>query len=62
MNRTYKFRYASELAGGFVLAGIIVIVLGIYFAGHAQGWFEKHLTLRAKFNTADGTYGLQEGA
>lgn len=62
MNRTYKFRYASELAGGFVLAGVVLIILGIYFAGHAQGWFEKHLTLRTKFNTMEGTFGLQEGA
>jgi phospholipid/cholesterol/gamma-HCH transport system substrate-binding protein len=62
MNRAYKFRYASELAGGFVLLGVVLLILGIYFAGHAQGWFEKHLILRAKFNTTDGTYGLQEGA
>jgi ABC-type transporter Mla subunit MlaD len=62
MNRPYKFRYASELAGGFVLLGVILLILGIYAAGHAQGWFEKHLILRARFNATDGTYGLQEGA
>jgi phospholipid/cholesterol/gamma-HCH transport system substrate-binding protein len=62
MNRTYKFRYANELAGGFVLLGIVLLILGIYFAGHAQGWFQKHLILRAEFNTTEGTYGLQEGA
>jgi phospholipid/cholesterol/gamma-HCH transport system substrate-binding protein len=62
MNRTFKFRYANELAGGFVLAGVALLILGIYFAGHAQGWFQKHLVLRAKFNTIEGTYGLQEGA
>ena len=62
MNRPYKFRHANELAGGFVLLGIALLILGIYSAGHAQGWFQKHLILRAKFNTTEGTYGLQEGA
>jgi phospholipid/cholesterol/gamma-HCH transport system substrate-binding protein len=62
MNRAYKFRYANELAGGFVLFGVALLILGIYSAGHAQGWFQKHLILRAKFNTTEGTYGLQEGA
>jgi phospholipid/cholesterol/gamma-HCH transport system substrate-binding protein len=62
MNRAYKFRYANEIAGGFVLLGISLLVLGIYLAGHAQGWFQKELHLKTKFNTKDGTYGLQEGA
>ena len=62
MNRTYKFRYANELAGSFVLCGVALLILGIYFAGHAQGWFQKQLILRARFNTTEGTYGLQEGA
>lgn len=62
MNRTYKFRYANELAGGFVLLGVALLIAGIYFAGHAQGWFQKHLILRTKFNTTEGTFGLQEGA
>lgn len=62
MNRTYKFRYANEVAGGFVLLGVVLLILGIYSAGHAQGWFQKHLILRTKFNTTEGTYGLQEGA
>lgn len=62
MNRAYKFRYASEVAGGFVLLGITLLVLGIYLAGHSQGWFQKELRLKTKFNTTDGTYGLQEGA
>jgi phospholipid/cholesterol/gamma-HCH transport system substrate-binding protein len=62
MNRPYKFRYANEIAGGFVLFGVLLLILGIYSAGHAQGWFQKHLILRARFNTTEGTYGLQEGA
>ncbi len=62
MNRPYKFRYASEIAGGFVLLGVLLLVTGIYLAGHAKGWFQKDYVLRAAFNAGDGTYGLQEGA
>lgn len=62
MNRPYKFRYANEVAGGFVLLGVVLLVAGIYLAGHAQGWFQKKLELKTRFNTTDGTYGLQEGA
>lgn len=62
MNRAYKFRYTNEIAGGFVLLGVSLLILGIYLAGHAQGWFQKELKLKTRFNTTDGTYGLQEGA
>lgn len=62
MNRAYKFRYANEVAGGFVLLGLVLLVAGIYLAGHAQGWFQKNLELKTRFNTKDGTFGLQEGA
>lgn len=62
MNRAYKFRYASEIAGGFVLLGITLLVLGIYLAGHAQGWFQKEFVLKTRFDTKEGTFGLQEGA
>lgn len=62
MNRANRFRYASEIAGGFVLLGVALLVAGIYLAGHAQGWFQKKYVLRAAFDTGDGTYGLQEGA
>jgi len=62
MNRAYKFRYASEIAGGFVLLGVALLVAAIYMAGHAKGWFQKDYLLRAAFTIRDGTYGLQEGA
>ncbi len=62
MNRSYKFRYASEIAGGFVLLAAGLLITGIYLAGHAQGWFQKKLIYRTEFKTGEGTYGLQEGA
>lgn len=62
MNRAYKFRYVSEIAGGFVLLGVILLMTGIYLAGHAKGWFQKDYVLRAAFSMRDGTFGLQEGA
>jgi len=62
MNQSYKFRYADEIAGGFVLLCVVLLVTGIYAAGHAQGWFQKKLILKAKFEPDKGSYGLQEGA
>lgn len=62
MTRSYRFRYASEIAGGFVLVAVALLIAGIYLAGHAQGWFQKKYILMTRFNTGDGTFGLQEGA
>lgn len=62
MSQSFRFRYANEIAGGFVLLGILLLIAGIYTAGHAQGWFQKKLMLKTKFATDKGTYGLQEGA
>lgn len=62
MTQSFRFRYANEIAGGFVLLGILLLVAGIYTAGHAQGWFQKKMTLNIRFDPDKGTYGLQEGA
>ena len=62
MSQSYRFRYASEIAGGFVILCVGLLVLGIYTAGHAQGWFQKKLVLNVAFDSDKGTYGLQEGA
>jgi phospholipid/cholesterol/gamma-HCH transport system substrate-binding protein len=62
MSPSYRFRYAEQIAGGFVLLCIGLLVIGIYTAGHAQGWFHKKLVLKARFEAGKGTYGLQEGA
>lgn len=62
MSQAFRFRYANEIAGGFVMLGIFLLVAGIYTAGHAQGWFQKKLVLKVRFDADKGTYGLQEGA
>lgn len=62
MSQSYRFRYANEIAGGFVILCLGLLILGIYAAGHAQGWFQKKLTLNVAFEPDKGTYGLQEGA
>jgi len=62
MSQSFRFRYANEIAGGFVLLGMFLLVVGIYTAGHAQGWFQKKLLLKTRFAADKGTYGLQEGA
>jgi phospholipid/cholesterol/gamma-HCH transport system substrate-binding protein len=60
--QAFKFRFVNEIAGAFVIIAAALAILGIYFAGHAQGWFERKLVLRTQFSTKEGTYGLQEGA
>lgn len=62
MTQPFRYRFVQEITGFFVLFAIFLLVAGIFFAGHAQGWFEPKLVLRTKFNPNEGTYGLQEGA
>lgn len=57
-----KLRLVSEISGAFVLVAAVLLLAGIYFAGKAQGWFEKRLVLHTRFVTKDGTFGIQEGA
>lgn len=61
MNKPFKFRYVNELAGGFVLAVLVLLVLGVLAAGRAQRWFEPVYELRITF-PPEGTFGLQKGA
>jgi tetratricopeptide (TPR) repeat protein len=62
MNREFKFRHANEIAGVFVIGAVVLFVLGIVFTGKSQGWFEQRFTLNVVFDTAEGSFGLQEGA
>jgi phospholipid/cholesterol/gamma-HCH transport system substrate-binding protein len=57
-----KLRLVSEISGVFVLVATVLLLAGIYFAGKAQGWFEKRLVLHTRFVTSEGTFGIQEGA
>ena len=62
MSKAFKLRYVNEIAGAFVLVSVVLLVVGIYVAGRAQGWFEPTLELRTVFPAATGALGLQKGA
>jgi len=60
--KSFKFRYANEIVGGFVLLSLILLVATIFLAARAQGWMEQKAVLRTTFNTEKGAFGLREGA
>lgn len=60
MQRPFRFRYTSEIAGGFVILAVVLLVAGIFVAGHAQGWFERRFRVVTVFKTEEGAFGLQE--
>lgn len=62
MKEGFTFRYVNEIAGTFVLATVALLVVGIYLAGHAQGWFEPKLRLCTQLSARQGSRGLQKGA
>lgn len=65
--KAFKFRFASELAGAFVLVSCLLLIVGIFVAGRGQGWFEGKFVLHVEFVREDGTpseegsLGLKEG-
>ncbi len=61
MSRPIKFRYANEIAGSFVIIVLALFVGGVFMAGQSQGWFEGKFELVVVFDTAEGSFGLQEG-
>ncbi len=61
MKRDFKFRYANEIAGTFVLLALLLAIAGIVLTAHYRGWFEKRFTVKLLFETQEGTYGLKEG-
>jgi len=62
MNRPFRFKHTSELAGAFVLLATVLLVVAIVLAARAQGWFEGKSRLVVVFSTQEGSFGLQEGA
>lgn len=62
MSRAFKFRHVNEIVGSFVVLAVVLIVVAIFLAGRAQGWFEGTFQLKIAFLTAEGSFGLQEGA
>ncbi|MGQ9663366.1 MAG: MlaD family protein [Kiritimatiellia bacterium] len=62
MARAAKFKYVNLISGTFVLAAVILLVIGIYVTGRAKGWFEGEFVLHTWFKTEEGAFGLQEGS
>ncbi len=62
MKREFKFRHADEIAGTLVICAVALFVLGVVLAGRSQGWFEGKFVLNIRFETQEGSFGLQEGA
>ena len=61
MAKPFKFRYVSEIAGGFVLVVVLLLVIAVVMAGHAQRWFEPVHRLQLRF-PPEGSFDLQKGA
>jgi len=62
MNQPFKFRFVNEIVGAFVLGAIVLLIVGIFLAGRAQGFFESKFKLHTKFATEEGSFGLQKGS
>ena len=39
MKKNFKFTYASELAGIFIIVAVIAMLVALFLAGREQGWF-----------------------
>lgn len=61
MDQSFKFRRVNELTGAFVLVAVALLVMGLFFAGRAQQWFEPEYELIINV-PIEGSLGLQKGA
>lgn len=61
MPKPFKFRYVNEIAGGFVILVVALLIVGVVVAGHAQQWFEKVHRVNIVF-PPEGSLDLQKGA
>lgn len=59
--KPFRFRYANEIAGLFVVLALVLIVVGVVLVGRARQWFEPSYRIRITF-PEEGTYGLQTGS
>ncbi len=61
MAKAFKFRYVNEIVGTFVIVVLLLLVVGIFLAGHAQQWFVPVYRLTIEF-PPEGSFGLKPGA
>ncbi len=59
--RRFKFRYANEITGAFVMLAVVLFVAAVVLTGRSQQWLEGTFELQTLFGTEEGAYGLQEG-
>ena len=60
-NKPFKFRFANELAGGFILLAALVVVLSVAVSGRVRDLFTRTTTVTLAL-PAEGSLGLREGA
>lgn len=60
-NKPFKFRFANELAGGFILLAVAVVVLAVAASGRVRDLFTRTTTVTLAL-PPDGSLGLREGA
>src|SRR3712207_3417708 len=60
-NKPFKFRFANELAGGFILLALLVVVLAVAASGRVRALFTRTTTVTLTL-PAEGSLALREGA
>lgn len=55
------FRYVNEVAGAFVLLGLLLLAGGLMLAARSSGWFRKELRFGVTL-PPEGSFGLRPGA
>jgi phospholipid/cholesterol/gamma-HCH transport system substrate-binding protein len=58
--KRFKFRHVNEMTGLFVLAVVALVVAGVVFSGHSQGWFARKYAFDVLLPES-GTSGLRRG-
>lgn len=61
MAQPFKFRYANEISGCFVLLLVLLFIFAMLFAGKVQGWLTPNRTVEITIPEG-GSEGLREGA
>jgi len=60
-NKPFQFRYVNEIVGGFVLLVVALLIVAVFVAGRAQGWFEPVYRIPIDF-PPQGSLDLQIGS
>ncbi len=61
MSQSFRFRYANEIAGTFMLVVLLVLLVVFFQAGNARKWFEPTRVVYVAL-PEEGSFGLQAGA